>query len=211
LFGRALRFLFALPVALVATVGLYYFWFSSFLNQECDGCGGDQMRVAEAPSSWQDWTETIRIICGGWFSTPESPDPSNSYTRRDKASPTAPEPVECGEGCDPSRISLEQISILDDGSSISSSSKTDLIVEVRPVFPKGCPASFRSGRAVVEFDVSPEGAVMNARVVSSTDACLDAAALKNISRMRYAPQTDASGRATWRRGDQVVITFELAE
>ena len=211
MYGRLLRFLFALPVALIVTAGLHYFWFSNILNSKCDNCAREPMMVADEPASWKAWVEEIREFCDCWVRGPTIENPSNSYTRRDKASPTAPEPVECGEGCDPSRISLEQISILDDGSSISSSSKTDLIREVRPVFPKGCPASFRSGRAVVEFDVSPEGAVMNARVVSSTDACLDAAALKNISRMRYAPPTDASGRATWRRDDQVVITFELAE
>lgn len=202
MFGRTLRFLFALPVALVATAGLYYFWFGELLNRKCDGCARQTTRVAEEPTSWKAWVEEIRDICNcAWL--PTIADPSNSYTRRDKASPEPPEPVECGEDCDPSRIK-----IVEDALQLTPAASFRL-QEVRPVFPKGCRADFRSGQAIVEFDVSPEGAVMNARVLSSTDKCLNSAALKNMSRVRYPPATDETGRAVWRRGVRETITFDL--
>ena len=202
MFGRTLRFLFALPVALVVTAGLYYFWFSELLNQKCDGCAVEPTWVAEEPTTWKAWVEEFRSVCDcGWG--PTNTVPSNSYTRHDKASPTAPETVECGEDCDPSRIK-----IVEDALQLTPAAGFRL-QEVRPVFPKGCRRDFRSGQAVVEFDVSPEGAVMNARVLSSTDKCLNSAALKNLSRIRYQPATDESGRAVWRRGVRETITFDL--
>lgn len=201
MFGRTLRFLFALPVALVATAGLYYFWFSSLLDSNVDH--------VKLPIPAAEYPSSIRICldcelppdcddCGG--PPPERPATIYNYDP----------PCElCGDFWKAPEQLDREIKAPDDAFSVKMKDVGHIMQEVRPVFPKGCRANFRSGRAVVEFDVSPEGAVMNARVLSSTDKCLNSAALKNMSRMRYPPATDEAGRAVWRRGVRETITFDL--
>lgn len=83
-------------------------------------------------------------------------------------------------------------------------------VRLPPQYPRKCLASARSKEVVfVEFDVAPEGRVVNARVVDSTNACFNKAALASVSKWRYRRATDENGDPRWRRGVQTVITFEL--
>lgn len=79
----------------------------------------------------------------------------------------------------------------------------------RPEYPKACRDKVLSGRVVAEFDVSPEGFASNPRVIQSSDRCFEAAALRVISKMRFEPAYDESGRAVWRRGVRQTINYEL--
>lgn len=204
MFGRTLRFLFALPVALVATAGLYYFWFSEFINQKCDGCAVEPTRVAEAPTTWRTWVEEIQELCNcAWI--PTIADPSNSYTRSDKASPEPPEPVACVDDCDVSNIEIPG-----DALSVAPTIQSRGVIDYfAPAYPRSCLAKGVSGAVIVEFDVTPEGSVTNARIISSPDKCFNAEVLRAISKFRYPPATDEAGRAVWRRGVRETITFDL--
>ena len=83
-------------------------------------------------------------------------------------------------------------------------------VRIPPQYPRKCLARAKSKEVVaVEFDVAPEGRVVNASVVDSTNACFNKAALASVSGWEYRPATDENGDPRWRRGVQTVITFEL--
>jgi len=197
-----LRFLFALPVALFVTAGLYY-WYSSFLKSECKNCYYDSKIICDGPIPISPWLERVIVICGGWFFQPEETDPSNSYTRRDKASPAAPEPVECGEECYPSRIEIVEDALRLTPTALS------VADNLAPPYPKACRAKATSGAVTVEYDITPEGAATNARIVSSPDNCFNKVVLRAVSKYRYSPATDASGRAAWRRGIRQTFIFKL--
>jgi len=161
LIGRILRLLFALPVALAVAAGLYYYWFSSFLNQKCDGCVGDQTRVAEAPSRLPDWVEEIGAYCDcGWRLT--FPNTSNSYTRSDKATPTAPEPVKCDEDCNPSRVKIAE-----DALQLMSAARSPADNFLAPLYPKACRAKAASGAVTVDWVVLTGAVVGLALVIGS--------------------------------------------
>ncbi len=81
----------------------------------------------------------------------------------------------------------------------------------RPEYPQSCRDRGVSGRVLLEFDVTPEGNVANARIIESSDDCFDAAALRMIAGWRYPSSTDDQGRPTWRRGVREIIRYELVE
>lgn len=84
-------------------------------------------------------------------------------------------------------------------------------VRIPPQYPRKCFASAKPKEMVfVEFDVTPEGVVENARVVDSTNPCFNKSAIASVLRWRYKPATDPSGEPRWRRGVQTYITYELA-
>lgn len=204
MFSRTLRFLFALPVALVVTVGLYYLTFPRPIFEGCYDCAPGSI-VAERPPAWSGMVEKIRTYCDCFWWIPDQPDNSNSYTRRDKASPEPPEPVACIDDCDVSRIEIPDDVLLK-----APFSEQHLLRErFRPQYPKACIDKGADGVVVVEFDVTPEGSVDNPRIISSPDACFNREALRTVSRYHYQPQTDASGRAVWRRGVRETMVFEI--
>jgi protein TonB len=83
-------------------------------------------------------------------------------------------------------------------------------VRIPPDYPEKCLANAKKKEAVlIEFDVSPEGKVTNAKVIDTTNACFDGAALASVQRWKYRPAKDENGERRWRRGVQTVTTFEL--
>lgn len=207
MFGRTLRFLFALPVALVATAGLYYFWFSSFLKSECVRCYDGSAEFYDELVPVSPWLDKVIESCC-WIdrslALPQA-DPSNSYTRHDKASPEPPEPIACDEDCDMSKIEIPG-----DALSVAPTIQSRGVIDsFAPAYPRSCLAKGVSGAVIAEFDVTPEGSTANARIISSPDKCFNAEVLRAISKFRYPPATDEAGRAVWRRGVRETITFDL--
>ena len=204
MFGRVLRFLFALPVALLVTAGLYYFGLIRIIDS--------RPGIAEAPTQTSRVFYFPRILCecGLRFRAHKELEPVNtstSYTRRDKAISQPPRPSECADNCEVSKIDIpgDVLRISDAG--IPNAFR---LREIKPTYPKPClDKGVSAGRVIVEYDISPEGAASNARIIESTDQCFDAAALKNISKFRYPPATDETGRAVWRRGERQTFIFEL--
>lgn len=65
----------------------------------------------------------------------------------------------------------------------------------------------RAGWVVLEFDIDPQGAVKNPRVVrSEPPGVFDSIALATIVKWRYEPPIE-NGKAVWRRKTQVVLEF----
>jgi len=85
------------------------------------------------------------------------------------------------------------------------------LVRIPPQYPDRCQgrASARE-TVVVEFDVTPEGQTTNARIVDSSNSCLNRSATRSVERWKYQPKI-VDNKAEWRRGVVTQITFELAE
>jgi len=82
------------------------------------------------------------------------------------------------------------------------------IVRIPPEYP----AHGRgNGWVLVQFDISPAGSVVNARVIdASPRGVLEKSALRAIERWRYRPAV-IEGRASERRGLRVKLSFVLEE
>ncbi len=85
------------------------------------------------------------------------------------------------------------------------------LVRIPPQYPSQCQRTARDLETVtVEFDVTPEGSVINVRVVNSTNACFNRAAMRAVERWRYAPRI-IDGRAQPRFGVRTAIDFGMEE
>lgn len=88
---------------------------------------------------------------------------------------------------------------------------TQPTIRIPPAYPENCRARGAQGVVMVEFDVTAEGAVVNPRVIASENSCLDRAAIQTISKWKYQPQTDSSGRPVPQRGLRQSFNFQLTE
>lgn len=83
------------------------------------------------------------------------------------------------------------------------------LVRIPPQYPDRCQQrAAAEEHVVVTFDVTPEGAVVNARVLDSTNTCFHSAAIRSVERWKYQPKI-VDGKAQPRRGVQTQITFQL--
>lgn len=64
------------------------------------------------------------------------------------------------------------------------------VERIEPVYPPACEAGASPAETVdLAFTITPEGAVVSERVVRSSNACFDRAALNAIKRWRFSPRT----------------------
>ena len=85
------------------------------------------------------------------------------------------------------------------------------MVRIPPRYPDMCQSRAKSLEAVVvEFDVTPEGAVVNTRVVDASNSCFERAALRAVERWKYQPKI-VDNQAQPRFGVRTQITFQLGE
>ncbi len=83
------------------------------------------------------------------------------------------------------------------------------LVRIPPQYPQRCMDRARKRETVVlEFNVTPEGTVVNPQVVDSTNSCLDRAAMRAVERWRYNPKI-VDNVAQPRFGVRTAIDFEL--
>ncbi|GAB4527095.1 MAG: hypothetical protein Kow00133_15940 [Amphiplicatus sp.] len=83
-------------------------------------------------------------------------------------------------------------------------------IRVAPAYPERCAAQNIEGVALVQFDVTPEGDVVNPRILSSPHSCFDRTVIRAVSRWKYAPAYE-NGRPVARRGVVERFVFELTE
>ncbi len=83
------------------------------------------------------------------------------------------------------------------------------LVRIPPQYPSRCQnraANFEY--VLVQFDVTPEGSVVNAEVLDASNACFNRAALRSVERWKFQPKV-VDNKAQPRRGVQTQITFQL--
>lgn len=88
---------------------------------------------------------------------------------------------------------------------------TQPTIRIPPTYPENCRARGAQGVVMVEFDVTAEGTVVNPRVIASENSCLDRAAMQTISKWKYTPKTDSSGRPVPQRGLRQTFNFQLTD
>lgn len=82
------------------------------------------------------------------------------------------------------------------------------VVRIPPPYPDSCRTRGAQGVVIVEFDVTAEGDVVNPRILSSADGCLDRTVLATIQKWKYPPP-EQDGRPVARRGVREVFNFKL--
>lgn len=85
------------------------------------------------------------------------------------------------------------------------------LVRIPPQYPQRCMGRAEPVETVVlQFDVTPEGSVVNPEVIESTNSCLNRAALRAVQRWRYNPKI-VDDVAQPRFGVRTAIDFTLEE
>lgn len=85
------------------------------------------------------------------------------------------------------------------------------LVRIPPQYPDQCQRGAKPREVVtVEFNVTPEGTVVNPQVVDSTNSCFNRAALRAVERWRYQPRI-VDNQARPRFGVRTTLVFNLGE
>lgn len=85
------------------------------------------------------------------------------------------------------------------------------LVRIPPQYPQRCMSrADQRESVVVEFDVTPEGTVVNTRVLESTNSCFNRAARRAVERWRYNPKVVDNVKKP-RFGVRHVIEFTLED
>ncbi len=83
-------------------------------------------------------------------------------------------------------------------------------IRYAPQYPENCRSKNAEGYVTVQFDVTPEGSVVNARVIESANSCFNRTVIATVSKWKYPPST-RGGRATMRYGLVEVFHFQLED
>lgn len=98
---------------------------------------------------------------------------------------------------------------LDIGTGFNPDRDAQPMVRIPPQYPDMCQSRASDLESVVvEFDVSPDGTVVNARVIDATNRCFNRAAMRAVERWKYQPKMEG-GEPQPRYGVQTQITFQL--
>ena len=82
-------------------------------------------------------------------------------------------------------------------------------IRTAPSYPNACLARGREGSVLVQFDITPEGHVVNPIILETPDRCFNRTVISTVTRWRYPPAYK-NDRAVMRSGIVERITFELA-
>lgn len=67
-------------------------------------------------------------------------------------------------------------------------------IRIAPPYPETCRSRGIEGLVVVQFDVTPEGNVVNPRVIDSPNACFNRPLIKAVSGWKYSPASGGGMR-----------------
>lgn len=85
------------------------------------------------------------------------------------------------------------------------------LVRIPPQYPQRCMSRADARETViVQFDVTPEGRVVNAEAIDSTNSCLNRAAIRAVERWKYQPKI-VDEVAQPRYGVRTALDFSLEE
>ncbi len=187
-----IRLLIGLPIAALITTALFLMM-NGFISKEgtVNAQKDIQKIVINAPTDTK--VEPIKKISILPEDLPDAPPPVNTkstQTGKKPIYPSLPPDVPKGPGGD---------GIIGVGNILTP------IVRIEPVYPERCALRGTEGSVLVEFDITPEGAVINPRILSTANRCFNKAVINAVTRWRYSP----TGRLV--RGQKTTLTFRLAE
>lgn len=208
--GSIVRLILSTPIALAVTVVLFLAIFSQlqprpFIYDEPQESQDPSIRAGDICQSEKGYNDP-------WcYSDPKpidyDPAPramphSAPHGRTEKAVSEKPRPEDLGVPISevPSRPEPEIESQLKD---------IHHGLRIGPRYPLACKRKRVEGVVAVEFDVTPQGRIANARVTSAPDRCFRRPMLRYIEKWRYRPLLGADGKYLWRRGIVERFTFTL--
>ena len=98
---------------------------------------------------------------------------------------------------------------LDIGTGFNPDRDAQPLVRIPPQYPQRCQARARPVETVlVEFDVTPEGTVIDPRVIETSNTCFNRAAMRAVEQWRYQPRI-VNEVAQPRFGVRTAIDFSL--
>jgi len=83
-------------------------------------------------------------------------------------------------------------------------------IRVAPQYPNSCQSRSAEGEVLVQFDVTPEGDVVNITILESANSCFNATVIRAVSRWKYTPGK-RNGKAVARRGLVEKFSFQLED
>ena len=190
------RLTIGLPVAALVSVGLFLGMAAMIRSEgapsppppERDGIVLPEVRTELDPTRLEPIDPTK-------IETPPPPDTRPDSVDRPQPGPSdiGPRPTPGGDG----PIDLPQPPF-----------SADLaILQFAPDYPPTCLNRGEEGYAVVVFDVTTAGDVINARVVESSNRCFERPSLRAIERWKFNPTAGDSGIAA--RGVRKVFRFQI--
>lgn len=100
---------------------------------------------------------------------------------------------------------------LDIGTAFNPDRDAQPLVRIPPQYPGRCQARADvNERVMVAFDVTPDGAVVNAEVIDSSNSCFHRAALRAVERWKYEPKFE-NNQPRARHGVHTQFSFRKAE
>jgi protein TonB len=198
--GSAARLFVGVPGAMLVT-GILFLFMATMIRQEA--------RLDEEQAAI-DISITAQI---------EDTDISNARKEFERPTLDAPPPPPPAVNDPTNRPALggvrAQIPIIDPNLSIGARFNPDRdaqpLVRIEPPYPDRCQTRADDVETVaVEFDVTPEGQVINVRVISSSNSCFNSTAIRAAERWRYQPKI-VDNQPTWRRGTTTTFDFKLPE
>ena len=82
------------------------------------------------------------------------------------------------------------------------------VIKFPPQYPENCRSRAAEGTVIVQFDITPEGNVVNIRILESANSCFNRTVRSTVAKWKYPPTT-RNGRAVKRYDIVEVIRFEL--
>lgn len=83
------------------------------------------------------------------------------------------------------------------------------LIRVAPAYPERCRSKGAEGTVLVQFDVAPDGSVVNPTILESDDACFNRTVLRAVSGWKYPPAYRGGAPVT-RYGVIERFSFRLA-
>ena len=189
-----LRLFLVTPMAVLVTVGIF-FMMSGMINSEA-------IINSDPPPPIDDFImaerTTVDPISAEELTPPELPPPPPVDPATTDPSPR-PTPV-YDPPQPPSTSGTTPVIILP--------TVEDAIIKPQPTYPSACQSRGLEGYAIVEFDVTANGQVVNARIFDVSDRCFERAALNAIRSWKYQPSENGSSRIV-RSGLRKKFVFRL--
>ncbi len=191
--GSSFRLASALPFAAVATI-VIFFVMSGLIQNDVE---------TRPPEPRPD----IDIF----MDEQKPPPPQPPLTPPDKLPPPPPPPDDSWkETGDPNPIIVPPPTPTGPPPITQGSNNGGALVRFPPQYPASCQGRGQEGTAVVAYDVTASGQVVNARIVSSSHPCFNREAIRTIERWKYGP-TGKGGNQVVQSNLRQTFRFRLVE
>ena len=189
-----IRWIMGLPLAAIVTAGLFMMM-AGFIKRD-----GGPLAPPRAPLD-------LEIFAREPVEGPETPDRPAPLTEEQPEiviPPTLPgdKPV---IQANPPTTSGVDVNIETGGSQFSTP-----VIKHAPAYPENCRSKAVEGSVLVQFDVTPEGNVINPQIIESADNCFNRTVIRTVSKWKYPPAYQ-NGKPIMRYGVVERFSFNLVE